>query len=425
MNVKAWAEASQIAFLELLYDEYGIVTGAGPLWQGTACVTIGLEPEPAKVAKVLQLERQLRMCAYSDDPLRLYQTAAGVAVELPLPREMRRPIRLEQLPTLQGLRVAIGADGRGKAYVMDLESRPHALVAGASGCGKSEALRTIVAGLAEQNDPGSMELVLVDLERDTWGYFERLAHLREPVITGHGAAVSMIEELARGLETRGRASTPLVVVIDEVRMLTRDARALDLLVDLSERSRKRNVRLVLATQTPKADVLPTELTGNIGNLLAGRVNKATTSEVILGRRGAELLPRRPMGDFIDAEGRRMQMALVMAEDLGRLPMKSAPPVAAERQSVDREEPNAPPEPRPTQACEPREMEPWMRDWIVLRSQVTEDNVSLPGIVRTRQALGVGEKAARRFLDQVYDELAASPASPLSPHLPPRRQAIQG
>ena len=159
MNVRAWAEASQVAFLELLYDRFDIVAASGPLWMGPACATVILEPGPSDVARILTLERALRGCAYSDDPLRLYQTAAGVAVELPLPREMRRSISVSQLPLCQGLRVSIGGDGRGRAYVLDLESRPHALIAGASGCGKSEALRTIVTGLARQNEPGEIEMV--------------------------------------------------------------------------------------------------------------------------------------------------------------------------------------------------------------------------------------------------------------------------
>ena len=414
MNVRAWAEASQVAFLELLYERFDIVAASGPLWMGPACATVILEPGPSDVARILTLERALRGCAYSDDPLRLYQTAAGVAVELPLPREMRRSISVSQLPLCQGLRVSIGGDGRGRAYVLDLESRPHALIAGASGCGKSEALRTIVTGLARQNEPGEIEMVLVDLEGSTWGEFTLLAHLREPVITRRQDATRMLEGLLGELATRDADSVPLVVVIDEVRMLTRDGAMLGLLVDLAERCRKRRVTLVLATLTPKADVLPTDLTGNLGNLLAGKVNKATTSEVIIGRRGAELLPREPMGDFIDAGGVRLQAALVTAADVQRLPMSRQ---ATHRPTSDRGEP-AEPEVRPTQASEPRALESWMRDWIVLHSDVTEEEIRLPGIVRTRQALGVGEKAARRFLEQVYEELAASPASPLSPPSPP-------
>lgn len=418
MNVRAWAETSQVAFLELLYDRYDIVAASGPLWMGPACVTVSLEPEPADVAKVLKLERALRSCAYSDDPLRLYQTAAGVAVELPLPREMRRPISMSQLPLCRGLQVAIGGDSRGQAYVLDLESRPHALVAGASGCGKSEALRTIVTGLARQNEPGELEMVLVDLEGSTWGDLARLSHCRYSIIGHRDEAVAMLERLVAELPDRRADSTPLVVVIDEVRMLTRDRTTLDLLVDLAERCRKRRVTLVLATQTPKADVLPTDLTGNLGNLLAGKVNKATTSEVIIGRRGAELLPREPMGDFIDAGGVRLQVALVGREDLAVLPRSAALEPGPVRSQKKRENSSEPAEPRPTQACEPRELESWMRDWIVLNAEVGNEEIQLPGIVRTRKALGVGEKAARRFLDQVYEELAAYPLSPLSPPSPP-------
>ena len=51
------------------------------------------------------------------------------------------------------------ADG---PFILDLAQGPHVLVAGTTGSGKSELLRTLVASLAVANRPDAMNFVLID-----------------------------------------------------------------------------------------------------------------------------------------------------------------------------------------------------------------------------------------------------------------------
>jgi S-DNA-T family DNA segregation ATPase FtsK/SpoIIIE len=68
------------------------------------------------------------------------------------------------------LRVPIGARPGGEPVVLDLKEAaeggigPHGLVVGATGSGKSELLRTIVAGLAATHPPEQLAFVLVDFK---------------------------------------------------------------------------------------------------------------------------------------------------------------------------------------------------------------------------------------------------------------------
>jgi ESX secretion system protein EccC len=68
------------------------------------------------------------------------------------------------------LRVPIGGRPGGEPVVLDLKEAaeggigPHGLVVGATGSGKSELLRTIVAGLAATHPPEQLAFVLVDFK---------------------------------------------------------------------------------------------------------------------------------------------------------------------------------------------------------------------------------------------------------------------
>jgi DNA segregation ATPase FtsK/SpoIIIE, S-DNA-T family len=66
--------------------------------------------------------------------------------------------------------VPIGITADGNPLVLDLKEAaeagvgPHGVVVGATGSGKSELLRTIVAGLAATHPPDRLAFVLVDFK---------------------------------------------------------------------------------------------------------------------------------------------------------------------------------------------------------------------------------------------------------------------
>src|SRR5918997_1014214 len=73
-------------------------------------------------------------------------------------------------PRREQLRVPIGLRADGEPVVLDLKESaddgmgPHGLIVGATGSGKSELLRTIVASLAVNHSPEDLAFVFVDFK---------------------------------------------------------------------------------------------------------------------------------------------------------------------------------------------------------------------------------------------------------------------
>jgi DNA segregation ATPase FtsK/SpoIIIE, S-DNA-T family len=104
------------------------------------------------------------------------------------------------------LRVPVGVTAGGEALVLDLKEAaergigPHGLVVGATGSGKSELLRTILAGLAATHPPGQLAFVLVDFKGGA--AFADLAPLPQVagLITNLQTDLSMVDRALAALQ---------------------------------------------------------------------------------------------------------------------------------------------------------------------------------------------------------------------------------
>ncbi|MEV6348673.1 type VII secretion protein EccCa [Actinoplanes sp. NPDC051851] len=99
------------------------------------------------------------------------------------------------------LRVPIGITGEGADLVLDLKESaqggvgPHGLLVGATGSGKSELLRTLVASLALTHSPDEMGMVLVDFKGGaTFAGVTELPHVAG-LITNLADDLTMIERM--------------------------------------------------------------------------------------------------------------------------------------------------------------------------------------------------------------------------------------
>ena len=104
------------------------------------------------------------------------------------------------------LRVPVGVTAAGDRVVLDLKEAaehgigPHGLVVGATGSGKSELLRTIVAGLAATHPPEQLAFVLVDFKGGA--AFAGLARLPQVagLITNLQTDLSMVDRALAALQ---------------------------------------------------------------------------------------------------------------------------------------------------------------------------------------------------------------------------------
>jgi S-DNA-T family DNA segregation ATPase FtsK/SpoIIIE len=179
-----------------------------------------------------------------------------------------------------GLRATIAMDRDG-AFGIDLvRDGPHGLIAGTTGSGKSEMLRSLVAALAARYSPERLNFVLIDYKGGS--AFARCAELPHTVgmVTdldeqlGARALTSMEAELRfreRKLREYGADDVPalnklvaigqaeplprLVVIIDEFATLASELPDfVSSLVGIAQRGRSLGVHLLLATQRPSGAV---------------------------------------------------------------------------------------------------------------------------------------------------------------------------
>ena len=203
---------------------------------------------------------------------------------------------------------------RGGVLSVDLRrDGPHALIAGTTGSGKSELLRTMVAALAANHAPERITFLLIDYKGGA--AFRGVSDLPHTVgvITdltqslAERALVSLWAELRRRehlLVERGLPDTTdveamaaidrppaLVVMIDEFATLAREIPAfVDGVVDVAQRGRSLGIHLILATQRP-AGVVTDAIRANTGLRIALRMADADDSRDVVDNPAAAHLPR--------------------------------------------------------------------------------------------------------------------------------------
>jgi S-DNA-T family DNA segregation ATPase FtsK/SpoIIIE len=238
--------------------------------------------------------------------------------------------------------IGIGADG---AVEIDLDTDgPHVLVGGTTGSGKSELLRSLIAGLAAGSSPDDLVFVLIDYKGGS--AFDACASLPHVVglVTdldhqlGARALRSLEAELrlrehrlraagADGLEAYRRAGSPeglmprLVVVIDEFATLAVELPDfLGALVGIAQRGRSLGVHLVLATQRPSG-VVSADIRANTNLRIALRVQDPGDSVDVIDHRDAAAIDRSTPGRAYLRVGpgapQPVQTALATAHTTGR------------------------------------------------------------------------------------------------------------
>ncbi|MEZ5261472.1 MAG: FtsK/SpoIIIE domain-containing protein [Acidimicrobiales bacterium] len=219
---------------------------------------------------------------------------------------------------LRSLSVPIGVAEHGPQQLDLVADGPHALVAGTTGAGKSELLRTWITALAVRYPPSALNLVLIDFKGGS--AFDACAALPHTVAVVTDLDEALAERVLRSLQAElarrelllraagvgdvadaplgadGRPVAPrLVVAIDEFATLRAELPDfLDALVGVAQRGRSLGVHLILATQRP-AGVVSEHIKANTNIRLALRVQDQADSRDVIDRPDAAWLDRRRPG----------------------------------------------------------------------------------------------------------------------------------
>ncbi len=272
-----------------------------------------------KVGKVAQLKDDLAYALASTDIRILAPIPGKQAVGVEVPNAHRRMVRLgdvfqEPPKDWSPLTVWLGKDVAGKAIGADLAKMPHILVAGTTGAGKSGAINAMLSSVLLRATPHEVRLVLVDPKQVELNHYESIPHLLTPVITSPRMAANALQNLVKEMEQRygimslartrglvelnshrakrGEAPLPYILcVIDELAdlMMVAPADVEDSIIRLAQKARAVGIHLVLATQSPRVDVITGMIKANVPSRIAFAVSSQTDSRVILDQNGAESL----------------------------------------------------------------------------------------------------------------------------------------
>ena len=220
----------------------------------------------------------------------------------------------EPPPEWSPLTVWLGKDIGGRAIGADLAKMPHLLVAGTTGAGKSACVNAMLCSILLRATPHEVRLVLVDPKQVELNHYESIPHLLTPVITSPRMAANALQNLVKEMEAatgpchwRGPAALPelnryrekhgdpplpyILCVIDELAdlMMVAPADVEDSIIRLAQKARAVGIHLVLATQSPRVDVITGMIKANVPSRIAFAVSSQTDSRVILDHNGAESL----------------------------------------------------------------------------------------------------------------------------------------
>lgn len=243
--------------------------------------------------------------------------------------------------------LALGKDVYGKTLIADLAEMPHLLIAGSTGAGKSVCINSILTSILYKFSPEDMRLILIDPKVVELQTYNPLPHLVVPVVSDPKKIIIALRWLLREMEKRykimarvnvrtiaafnarpkatradqpgnGAAGGPgeddaneteqqlllpeedlvipdrlpyIVLVIDELAdlMLTAPVDAEDAITRITQMARAAGIHLIVATQTPRAEVVTGTIKTNLPSKISFRVASKIDSRVILDENGAENL----------------------------------------------------------------------------------------------------------------------------------------
>ncbi|MCK5845043.1 MAG: DNA translocase FtsK [Victivallales bacterium] len=253
----------------------------------------------------------------------------------------------------QNIPIILGKDVTGKVEVADLAKSPHLLIAGATGSGKSVCINTLIMSLLYHFSPDDLRLIMVDPKVVEFEVYKTLPHLITPIVNDpHKVPAALkwaINEMEHRYKVLSRVGVRnledfnsrklsseeildendkpitdklpyIVILIDELAdiMMIAKAEVETSIARIAQKARAVGIHMVLATQTPRKDIITGVIKANLPSRIAFRVGGIVDSRVILDKKGAETLLGQ--GDMLflppgSAELERIQGSWVSDEEI--------------------------------------------------------------------------------------------------------------
>ncbi|RJN33040.1 FtsK/SpoIIIE domain-containing protein [Nesterenkonia natronophila] len=236
----------------------------------------------------------------------------ATAAELPATCTYPLPQQMFTETAADTLTAVLGRNADGNINLDLVGDGPHILIAGTTGSGKSELLKTLLVSLCARYAPCELGLVLIDFKGGA--AFHRIGQLEHALglVTdlSQEAAERTLEGIRSELVRRerlflevgagdyseyrqlrpDRQLSRILVVIDEFRIFSHELPdQLDELMRLATLGRSLGLHLVLSTQRPQG-VVTADIRANIGSSICLRVRSEDESRDVLGSPLAAAIP---------------------------------------------------------------------------------------------------------------------------------------
>jgi DNA segregation ATPase FtsK/SpoIIIE, S-DNA-T family len=363
--------------------QFGIAVAPGDITKGPTITRYEVYPaKGVRVDKIVSLERDLARATRAER-INILAPIPGkdtVGIELANSRKVMVTLRellessdWEEAKTRAKIPLAIGKDVYGKSIIADLAQMPHLLVAGTTGSGKSVCINGLIASMLFRFTPEELQLLMIDPKVVELQHYANLPHLRYPVITDPKKVLLVLRELtdemgrrykifarvgvrnitsfnARPAKKKGvdlevdesgnadkiDMKVPreneivipdkmpyIVVIIDELAdlMQTAPADVESAIARIAALARAAGIHIIVATQTPRADVVTGVIKANIPSRIAFQVASKIDSRVILDENGADRLLGQGDMLYLPPNASRLiraQGVLVTDEEIRRL-----------------------------------------------------------------------------------------------------------
>jgi DNA segregation ATPase FtsK/SpoIIIE, S-DNA-T family len=330
--------------------QFNIDVSPGDITRGPTITRYEVYPaRGVRVDKISSLERDLARATRAER-INILAPIPGkdtVGIEIANTKKVKVTLREileseEWTRTPMRIPIVLGKDVYGKIVLGDLAQMPHCLVAGTTGSGKSVCINAIIASILFRFNPDDLRFVMIDPKVVEMQMYNALPHLIMPVVTDPKKVllalrwvIQRMEERYRifaqtgvrnitafngrpksrpekGIEHSGRLSDPddsvsggnrdedlpipeklphIVVIIDELAdlMQTAPADVENAIARITQMARAAGIHMIVATQTPRADVITGVIKANIPTRIAFQVASSLDSRVILDENGAERL----------------------------------------------------------------------------------------------------------------------------------------
>jgi DNA segregation ATPase FtsK/SpoIIIE, S-DNA-T family len=330
--------------------QFNIEVVPGDITRGPTITRYEVYPaRGVRVDKITSLERDLARATRAER-INILAPIPGkdtVGIEIANTRKVKVTLREilesdEWNRTAMRIPIVLGKDVYGKIVLGDLAQMPHCLVAGTTGSGKSVCINAIIASILFRFKPDDLRFVMIDPKVVEMQIYNTLPHLIMPVVTDPKKVLLALrwviqrmeeryrifaqsgvrnitafnarpkaksqketESSGRSMELDGLGSAGgrddetiiperlphIVVIIDELAdlMQTAPADVENAIARITQMARAAGIHMIVATQTPRADIITGVIKANIPTRIAFQVASSLDSRVILDENGAERL----------------------------------------------------------------------------------------------------------------------------------------